>query len=306
MNAPLPFQSTLRRREPAIDLVRLAQLVDLELVEFEREAGGEAGESGQQALRGLAVIWVALFAPESLTQVVVQRWCGSQVGERADVSEQTRLLFAAVRVALLDDLDALSEVCEAAGARASGLRRVAQQALVLLAPRLPLEHDALQAWAHGRMRQGGEEADRAVAVMLASAGSELARREWLAHSIRRIPRLAQDPFAAAQLAGQPWPNTVAWPMLAEIDHWVLARLASVLPPMAEQMSLDLPGQAQDVRDVRTSTRRALFRQGAIPRLPLPALLQRLQAHPLAAPLVRLLPPEATAAKSHMDACDFAS
>lgn len=306
MNA-LPYAISARTREPAIDLVRLAQLVDLELLDLERQctavspamdaqgvavsglgASGRAtgGTPGSGPLsspgtlafeRAVVVAWVAQYAPEALPAALLER--------RLPVvdSEDTwlQLAMAVVRLSLREDADALSGLLAAAADRQTRLRRSAAQMLVLLAPRLPSEHDELQAWVSTAVRRAGDDADVALSILMALPMLEEARLDWLQQLVRRTPRLAEDARVVAWLDGDMTPAPLCGAYLAALDRVVLARLACVLPPVAGQLALDLSGQTVDVRDVRNAARRALYRSDDIPRLPFGTLLRRLGEHPLA-------------------------
>ena len=306
MNA-FPYAFSARTREPAIDLVRLAQLVDLELLELERQCAaadpaharqGVAASSTPTSTRAVAAVpasgplpcastiafecavvvaWVSHYAPEAVPAV----WLNRPLVPINTADPWLGLATALVRLALRDDPDALSHLIATAADRQARLRRSAAQMLVLLAPRLPAEHHDLHAWVSSAVRRAGDEADVALSVLMALSISDEARLDWLQQLMRRTPRLADDPRVAAWLNGTMTPAPLCGAYLAALDRVVLARLACVLPPQVDQLALDLPGQTMDVRDVRQAARRALFRSGDVPRLSFGALLRRLQEHPLA-------------------------
>ena len=306
MNA-LPYAFSARTRDPAVDLVRLAQLVDLALLELERQCAAADPAHARQGVAtsgtatstrpvasapasgplpcasatafesAIVVAWVSQYAPEA----VPAAWTNRPLLPVHTADPWLRLATSLVRLALRDDPDALPHLIATTADRQPRLRRSATQMLVLLAPRLPAEHDELHAWLGSAVRRAGDEADVALSVLMALTLTEDARLDWLQQLMRRTPRLADDPRVAAWLNGTMTPAPLCGAYLAALDRVVLARLACVLPPQAEQLALDLPGQAVDVRDVRQAARRALFRGGDVPRLSFGALLRRLQEHPLA-------------------------
>jgi hypothetical protein len=306
MNA-LPYAFSARTREPAIDLVRLAQLVDLELLELERQCAaadpaharqGVAASSTPTSTRAVAAVpasgplpcastiafecavvvaWVSHYAPEAVPAV----WLNRTLVPINTADPWLGLATALVRLAMRDDPDALSHLIAAAVDRQARLRRSATQMLVLLAPRLPSEHDELQAWVSTAVRRAGDDADVALSILMALPMPEDARLEWLQQLVRRTPRLAEDTRVVAWLDGDMTPAPLCGAYLAALDRVVLARLACVLPPVAGQLALDLSGQTVDVRDVRNAARRALYRNDDIPRLPFGTLLRRVAEHPLA-------------------------
>jgi hypothetical protein len=280
VSAPAAFESV-------VDVVRLAQLVDLELLSLQR---GEPVE----AVRLLTPVWCAVFATEAMPHAVVSRWSGVDTDTQVPSVNDLRLQVVArvLRAMLLGahgELAGLHELVARSGrSTVEFLVRVLSMAApvleVPLAEMVPLllvvnrQHSSLLPALVAALAVSQGVGRGASGQPTGDAGGELAG--MVEQFLRRCPRSGHEPWLRDLVKGDEVGNPVNSGWLVEADWWILARLSSVLPPTGAQLTLDFHGSTDDARDHSAIMRRALFRTSSVPRLSQLELLRRLRSHPL--------------------------
>lgn len=270
MAAPAAFESV-------VDVVRLAQLVDLELLSLQR---GEPVES----VRLLTPVWSGVFAVEAMPNAVVSRWTAvdtdSQLPSVNDLRVQVvARLLRAMMLGASGELGGLHELMARSG---RGALEFMVRALALAAPVLEVSLEEMVPLLLVVNRQHGTLLPALVTSLAVSRLGVVELSSMVEQFLRRCPRSGHEPWLRDLVRGDEVGNPVPAAWLVEADWWILTRLSTVLPPTGAQLTLDFQTSTTDARDHAAVMRRALYRSSSVPRLGQAELLRRLASHPLRA------------------------
>ncbi len=269
--------------EPAVDVVRLAQLVDLELLALQR---GERVNAG----RLLVPIWASTFAVEAVPGPVAARWCRADADDTIRAVHDARVQATAIllRSILLGEAGGYASLGELVGRTNRATTDFIVRALVLAAPMLDDDLEQLTPLLMSVARHHSVLLAPAVAACTATRASAEMANELLDTVLSRLPRTGHEPWLRDLVAGLEVGNPVPQAWFMEQDWWMLARLSTVLPPVANQLPLDFQQNTHDARDHAAELKRALFRTSKLPRLSMTTLLERMAQHPLRADALQMV------------------
>ncbi len=272
----------------AVDVVRIARALDVELGVLGTQTSASAQHDGASAL-----LWTATFVPEAWSAAALARARDLLAGELPSgdhgapgglTSEAQALLAGAVLCGDPADAAAQSALVRAMMADATRVRRAAIDAWGMAAPRVT-PGDELVAAVYGLLREASDEGPWALVACLCSSLPDAARFALYDGARRHVPRLETRAPLSELAVGWPPANTRWLPVAWDGAGATLTRVAAVLPSQPGQLELPVGGAVLDTASASRAARRAIYRDETAPRLRLETWRARLREHPLARPLL---------------------
>ena len=246
---------------PPLDIVRMGRLLEEELNAFLRDLTIHPVESIQD-YRMAMIAWTAVFSPEAVSAALTEKLIdvANDVRHRRDFNTWGwyRITLLDVTLFALTDDSMWLDMCKCHYShQIQQLRTPVMDALAFVVHKLDYDDEELRASAEQNLNWCHFRCEWSAALVVVAPGNAWIKREWLTEWLSRGKFLNPHEKETLQplAEGYSVPNSYFLNFFLRIQHYVMVRLASTLPPLyiqgtlleipPEQTALDLPAEEMD-------------------------------------------------------------